>query len=152
MDTAVKRDWRKEPSPGHFEMTQPDYEAEPTILPATENYGKDKASMWRALECNFTEVRMETYWMVWDPETAEAEWRQEHCECQDGPHWTAPSYNADGQVTKPPEECATTKPAESVWDFWDEDGYYCPWSRCKSTTPGAVKFRRGFIAQPQETP
>lgn len=144
-ETAV-RDWRKEPLPGEHYMTQPDYDWEPTIFPASESYAKDKARMRGALDCEFIEVRMETYWVVWEPETVEAEWRSDNCQCEDGPHWTAPSYNAAGEVTKPPEECATTRPATSASDFWDEDGAYCPWRRCDSKAPGAVKFRRGRIA------
>jgi hypothetical protein len=148
MATATKPeiDWRKEPRPGDRYMTQPDYQWEPTIWPATESYAKDKASMASALDCNFTEVRMETYCMAYDPETAEAEWRQDRCECEDGPHWTAPSYNVGGEVTAPPQECATTKPAEDLTDFWDEDGQFCPWVRVSASHPDAVKFRRGRIA------
>jgi hypothetical protein len=144
--TATKHDWRRSPLPGHHYMTQPDYDWEPTIIPASESYAKDKARLRWALDCEFTEVRMATEYKVWDPETAEAEWRSENCECEDGPHWTAPSYNADGEVTKPPEECATTKAAESVEDFWDEGGYYCPWVTVDRKHPDAVKFRRGSIA------
>lgn len=147
---GTKHDWRKAPRPYDHYMTQPDYEWEPTIFPASESYGKDKAAMRSALDCDFTEVRMVTEYKAWDPETAEAEWRQDRCECEDGPHWTAPSYNAAGEITKPPEECATTKPAEALDDFWDEGGSYCPWVSVKSTHPDAVKFRCGHIAQPKD--
>lgn len=130
MAEATKRDWRKEPAPAEHYMTQPMHEAEPTIFPASESYGKDRAWMACALDCEFTEVRMETYWMVWDAEEAEAEWRRERCECEH------PAGGDDNWCCEPITECKTTKPAEEIWD----------WVQCKPSTPGAVKFRRGWIA------
>lgn len=146
---ATKIDWRKEPTPGHFEMTQ-DGDFEPTIFPASDSYNRDRASMAAALDCEYIEVRMETYWMVWAPEEAEARWRQDRCECEDGPHYPGRLFSSETGEEIAPEECATTKPAEDIWDFWDEGGYYCPWSRCKASTPGAVKFRRGEIRPPEK--
>jgi hypothetical protein len=139
--TKTKRDWRREPGPSEYEMTQSAYEGEPTIFPAGESYGKDRARMASALDCEFTEVRMETYWMVWDAVTAEAEWRRERCTCEH------PAGGDENWCCEPITDCKTTKPAEEVWDFWDESGIHCPWYRCDpKQQPKAVKFRRGWIA------
>jgi hypothetical protein len=131
-------DWRKEPPPDSFEMVQDDG-MEPTIFPASAGYNRDKAAMASALDCEYIEVRMETYWMQWAAVDAEEEWRRERCECEN------PVGGTDEWCCEPITECPTSKPAESVWDFWDERGTYCPWIRCKSSTPGGIKFRRGEI-------
>lgn len=110
-------DWRKEPrSRDHFMVAEEEH-WEPTLWPATNNYNRDRAQMASALGCEYIEVRMETYWMVWAPEEAERQWRED---------WDR-------------------GPAESLEDFWDESGAYCPWERSKASTPGAVKFRRGSV-------
>ena len=46
------------------------------------------------------------------------------------------------------EECKTAEPVNDLWDFWDEDGWFCPWKRCPASAPGAVKFRCGYIRSP----
>lgn len=112
-------DWRKEPRACNFEMLASPEDFEPTLWPASDNYNADRARMAVALGCDYIEVRMETYWMVWAPEEAEARWREDY---------------------------GITKPAKSLEDFWDERGFYCPWKRCDRKTPGAVKFREGRVA------
>lgn len=84
--------------------------------------------MARELEIGLIEVRMKTVWMRWAAVEAEEEWRRDYCGCENGPC---------DDLSK----CETTKPAEDLYDFWDEDGYYCPWAHCKPTDEGAVKFR-----------
>lgn len=140
-------DWRKEPPSWAFDMcAENDAAFEPTMWPATDNYNRDRKRMVAALGCDYIEVRMQTVWRVWDPETSEAEWRQDNCECEDGPHYTGPLIKTSTGEAVPPEECATTKPAKALDDFWDEQGIYCPWHSCKPSTPGAVKFRLGKVA------
>lgn len=139
-------DWRKEPPRGAYELCQEDDGAgDPTMWPASDNYNRDRKRMAAALGCDYIDVRMKTVWRVWDAETSEAEWREDNCECEDGPHYTGPLIKASTGEPIPPEACATTKPAESLNDFWDEGGRYCPWHQCKPDTPGAVKFRMGTV-------
>ncbi len=87
--------------------------------------------MAKALDVHYIEVRMETFWMVWAPEEAEKRWRLEYC-C---------TCRSDCRPCETVEECTTSRPATKLPDFWDEDGYLCPWQRCEASTPGAVKFR-----------
>lgn len=143
--TTLERDWRKEPPTYAFEMSGPDEAYDATQWPATADYNRDRLRMARALDVEYIEVGMKTIWLVWAPEEAEARWRQDHCECEDGPHYPGLLLNSETGEPIPPEACATTSPAASLESFWDEDGYYCPWTECKPSTPGAVKFRRGFI-------
>lgn len=126
-------DWRKEPPGYAFEMTQADG-IEPTIFVASDDYNRDRARMANAMDLDYIEVRMETVYYCWAAEEAEEQFRLEHrCTCE----------HADGLPCKTVAECSTAEPAESLSDFWDEDGRYCPWSECKASDPGAVKFRRG---------
>lgn len=136
--------WRDAPRPGDKYMHQGDESVE-SIIPASGSYNKDKARLAALMDEDYSVIRVETYWMQWAPEEAEAEWRTDNCECEDedAPHYTSRLYNQAGEVTQEPQECATTKPAEEVWDFW-EDGY-CPWQRCGRNTKDAVKFRRAKI-------
>lgn len=140
-------DWRKEPPGYAFDMcAENDAASDPTMWPASEDYNHDRLKMARALGCDYIEVRMSTEWRVWDPETSEAEWRQDNCECEDGPHYPAALIKTETGEAIPPEKCATTKAATCLDDFWDEQGIYCPWHHCKASLPGAVKFRLGRAA------
>lgn len=121
-------DWRKEPPGFALEILQPD-DIEPTIFAASGNYNRDRALMARAMDLDYIEVRMKTVWFRWAPEEAEERWRRDRCKCE-GAHDAI-------------EDCVTTEPAKSLQDFWDEGGFYCPWVECESSSPGAVKFRRG---------
>jgi hypothetical protein len=129
-------DWRKEPPGSAFEMSQEgDYE--PTIFLASDSYNRDRRLMANQMDLEYVEVRMETVWYRWRAVDAEEEWRRERCECEH------PVGGDDNWCCDPITECRTTEPAESVWDFWDEFGTYCPWESCKRTDEGAVKFRKG---------
>lgn len=130
----AKVDWRKQPRGGDFEIVN---EYESAGIRASTSRSQDKVRLAGLLDCRYIEVRDHFVYFYWDAVDAEANWRQDGCECEDGPHYPGP------MVGHPPEECATTKPAEDVYDFWDETGSYCPWVRCEKDHPDAVRFRWG---------
>lgn len=124
--------WRIDPPrPSHHDMVANEWDGEPSIFQATESYTRDKMVMGNALGIDYAQVRMETVYLVWAPLDAEADWREDRCECEE-PHYRENDF----------EGCETTKPAEQLEDFWDEGGSYCPWVPVKRSVSGAVKFRR----------
>ncbi len=142
-EAKQKVDWRKEPPGNAFEMSGPEESYEPTMWPASDNYNRDRLRMASAMDCDYIEVRMETFWMVWAPVEAEERFRLEYrCTCE----------NEDHLPCKTVEECTTAEPVTDLWDFWDEAGWFCPWKRCPASTPGAVKFRCGHFRPPSQNP
>lgn len=130
--TVAKHNWRESPPGDAFEMVN---DGGPAFTLASDSRGRDKRTLAYLLDCEFTEVRMTTVYLLWEPEEAEREWRESRCECEE-PHYGDTDFAG----------CESTKPAEDVWDFWDETGSYCPWAGARRTTPGAVAFRRGEVA------
>jgi len=138
-DAAQK--WREEPPSMAYELMNE--EGGTAQIKATDDRERDEEALADMFGMHRDELpETDVQYFAWDPETAEAEWRQANCECEgDESHWTAPSYNAEGKITSPPEECVTTSPATKIWDFWDELGTYCPWVSVKADHKNAVAFR-----------
>lgn len=131
-EATILEGWRESPPPSAYEMV--DADLHPSIFVAGDR-NHDRMTMAAALDCLYTEVRMTTFYAVWDPEAAERAWREWNCSC------FVPGHTGDEL-----EYCETTNPAERLDDFWTEDGHYCPWRRVPKGTPGAVAFREGRVA------
>lgn len=116
----------RRPNPGEYEMP---VDGEPTCyIAASGNRNKDRQAAANLLECNYTEVTsLRTGWMVWEPEEAARRYREERCEC-------------DAVMKEGYDEDLCQCPWPDIETFWDESGYYCPWTFCRKDTPGAERF------------